>query len=265
MGISVVAGRDFASTDNTDSTAQLVAVVNETAARTLLHATNPVGKRVGLGGSNRPLFTIIGVVRDVHDASLREAPRAQIFLSAQQAPQSGGNLVLYHDGASEPILAAVRRIVRSIDNTVPLFDVQTIGEVLDKTSVSDRFTMVVLAGFSFLALLLAALGTYSVMAYGVSERTREIGVRMALGARAEDVLAMVLREGALLFVIALPLALGGVWATTRAMRSLLFDVAPNDPRTVSLAVVALAAATAIACYLPARRAARVDPMSAIRE
>jgi len=265
MGISVLAGRDFAATDYTDSTARLVAIVNETAARTLLHSTNAVGKRVGLGGSNRPLFTVVGVVRDVHDASLRDAPRAQIFLSAQQAPQSGGNLVVYHDGAAAPILAAVRRIVRSIDNTVPLFDVQTIGQVLDKASVGDRFTMVVLTGFSFLALLLAALGTYSVMAYGVSERTREIGVRMALGARAEDVLAMVLREGALLFAIALPLALGGVWATTRAMRSLLFDVAPNDLRTVSLAVVALAAATAIACYLPARRAARVDPMSAIRE
>ena len=265
MGISVLAGRDFAATDNTDSTAQPVAIVNETAARTLLHSANPVGKRVGLGGSVRPLFTIIGVVRDVHDASLRDAPRAQIFLSAQQAPQSGGNLVVYHDGTAAPIVAAVRRIVRSIDNTVPLFDVQTIGEVLDKNSVGDRFTMVVLAGFSFLALLLAALGTYSVMAYGVSERTREIGVRMALGARAQDVLAMVLREGALLFAIALPFALGGVWATTRAMRSLLFDVAPNDLRTVSLAVVALAAATAIACYLPARRAARVDPMSAIRE
>ena len=264
MGISLLAGRDFAATDNTDSTSQLVVIVNETAAKTILHSVNPVGKRVGLGGNDRQLFTIVGVVRDVRDASLREPARPQIFLSAQQAPQSGANLVVDHEGAAAPIVASVRRVVQSIDNAVPVFDVQTIGDVLAKASVSDRFTMVVLAGFSLLALLLAALGTYAVMAYGVSERTREIGVRMALGARAADVLGMVMREGALLFALALPLALAGVWAATRAMRSLLFDVAPNDPRTLAVAVVALAIATAVACYLPARRASRVDPTTAIR-
>jgi predicted permease len=264
MGIPLLAGRDFAATDKADSTAQLVAIVNETATKTILHAANPVGKRVGLGGNNQPLLTIVGVVRDVRGASLREPPRAQIFVSAQQAPQGGANLVVHYDGAAASVVSEVRRIVRSIDNAVPLFDVQTIGEVLDKASVGDRFTMTVLAGFSFLALLLAALGTYSVMAYGVSERTREIGVRIALGARAEDVLAMILREGALLFAIALPLALGGVWTSTRAMQSLLFGVEPNDPRTVLLAVLTLGTATAVACYLPARKAARVDPTTAIR-
>ena len=264
MGISMAAGRDFAATDNTDSTAHLVVIVNETAARTILHSPNPIGRRVGLGGNARPLFTIVGVVRDVHDPSLREAPRPQVFLSAQQAPQSGGNLVIYYEGTSTPIVAQVRRLVQSIDNGVPLFDVQTIGDVLDKASVSDRFTTVVLSAFSFLALLLAGLGTYAVMAYGVSERTREIGVRMALGARATDVLAMVMREGAVLFALALPLALGGVWAGTRAMRSLLFDTAPDDPRTLAFSIAALAVATAVACYLPARRASRVDPTTAIR-
>jgi len=263
MGIPVLAGRDFASADNTDPTAQLVAIVNETAAKTILHSANAVGKRVGLG-SNRRLFTIVGVVRDVHDASLREPPRPQIFLSAQQSPNGGDNLVVFYDGAAASVVTEVRRIVRAIDKTVPLFDVQTIGDVLEKANVGDRFTMTVLSAFSLLALLLAALGTYSVMAYGVSERTREIGVRIALGARAEDVLAMVLREGALLFALALPVALAAVWAATRAMQSLLFGVEPNDPRTVALAVATLALATAVACYVPARRAAKVDPTTAIR-
>lgn len=264
MGIPLRAGRDFAATDNTDSTSRAVAIVNETAARTILHSPSPVGRRVGLGGSSRPLFTIIGVVGDVHDPSLRAAPRPQIFLTVQQAPQSGGNLVVHYTGAAGPIVTEVRRIVRSIDNSVPLFDVQTVDDVLDQANVGDRFTMLVLSGFSLLALLLAALGTYSVMASGVAERTREIGVRIALGARAQDVLAMVLGEGAVLFAIALPIALAGVWAATRALQSLLFGVAPTDPGTIALAALALAAATAVACYLPARRAASVDPTTAIR-
>ena len=263
MGISVLAGREFSSADNNDSTAIPAVVVNQTAAAILFHSPNPVGRRVTLGGSG-PLMTVIGVVRDVHDASLREPPRAQIFLSALQAPQSTMSIVIHHDGAAGPVVTSVRRIVASLDKSVPMFDVQTIGDVLDKASVSDQFTMLLLSGFSFLALLLAALGTYGVMAYGVSERTREIGVRMALGARASDVLRMVLREGAALFAIAVPIALAGVWATTRALQSLLFGVEPTDPATVLISVLALAGATGIACYVPARRAAAVDPTTAIR-
>jgi putative ABC transport system permease protein len=265
MGVNVVAGRDFAATDNADSSAMPVAIVNQTAAATILHSANPVGRRVSLGGNAAPRFTIIGVVRDVHDASLREPPRPQIFLSSQQAPQSGGNIVVQFDGASAPVVAEARRIIRSIDPSVPVFDVQTIEDVLDQAHVGDRFTMLLLSGFSFLALLLAALGTYGVMAYGVSERTREIGVRIALGARAQDVLQMVLREGALLFAIALPIALVGVWAATRTLQGLLFGVEPTDPSTVALAGLVLAAVAGIACYVPARRAAAVDPTTAIRE
>ena len=263
MGIPVLAGRDFAATDNTDSTSLLVTVVNETAAKTILHSPNPVGKRIRVGGGSA-FITIIGVVRDVHGATLREPPHAQIFLSTQQSPQGGGTLVIQYDGAVAPVVTEVQRIVRGMDKSIPVFDAQTIEDVLAKASISDRFTMVLLSGFSFLALLLAALGTYGVMAYGVSERTREIGVRMALGARTQDVLRMILREGALLFAIALPIALVGVWGTTRTLQSLLFGVEPTDPTTVVLSIATLAAATAVACYVPARRAAGVDPTTAIR-
>jgi putative ABC transport system permease protein len=264
MGIAVLAGRDFAATDNDPGTTTPFVIVNQTAATTLFHSPNPVGRRVGLGGNGGPLATVVGVVRDVHDASLREAPRPQIFLSAEQSAPSTASLVVSHDGAAGPLVAEVRQIVHSIDTSIPMFDVQTIGEVLDRASVSDRFTMLLLSGFSVLALLLAALGTYGVMAYGVSERTREIGVRMALGARTQDVLRMILREGAVLFTIALPIALAGVWATTRALQSLLFGVETTDPGTIALAVLALGCATGVACYVPARRAARLDPTIAIR-
>ena len=265
MGIAVIAGRDFAATDNDPGTLTPFVIVNQTAATTLFHSTNPVGRRVSLGGNGGPSPIVIGVVRDVHDASLREPPRPQIFLSAQQAAPSVASIVVYRDGPPGSLVSDVRRIVHSIDTSVPMFDVQTVAEVLDKASVSDRFTMVLLSGFSFLALLLAALGTYGVMAYGVSERTREIGVRMALGARTQDVLRMILGEGLTLFVVALPIALAGVWATTRTLRGLLFGIEATDPWTVALAVVVLAGAAGVACYVPARRAAGVDPTTAIRE
>ncbi|MGH7616698.1 MAG: FtsX-like permease family protein, partial [Gemmatimonadaceae bacterium] len=263
MGIPVLAGRDFATTDRVDSGSVPVAIVNETAAKTILHSANPIGKRVTLGGGG-PLFAIVGMVRDVHDGSLRAAPHAQIFLSAEQVPQGGGNIVIQYDGVATPVVTEVRRIVHSIDRSVPLFDVQTVEEVLAQANVGDRFTMLLLSGFSFLALVLAALGTYGVMSYGVSERTREIGVRMALGARTQDVLRMVLREGAILFAIAMPIALAGLWAVTRSLESLLFGVQATDPGTVALAVIVLACATSVACYVPARRAAGVDPTLAIR-
>jgi predicted permease len=263
MGIPFAAGRDFNVSDG-DSTAIPAVIVNQTAAKTILGTSNPVGRRISLGAYGGPLITIVGVVGDVHDASLRATPRPQIFLAAEQTAPSVASVAVDYDGAAAPVVAAIRRIARSLDRTVPLFDVQTIDQVVDKASVEDRFTMLLLSGFSALALMLAALGTYGVMGFGVSERTREIGVRMALGARTQDVLAMILREGMILFGIAIPIALGGVWATTRTLRALLFGVGATDPTTVSLAMLTLAIATSVACYVPARRAARVDPTTAIR-
>jgi len=208
--------------------------------------------------------TIIGVVKDVHDASLREAPHAQIFLSAEQSPPSAASLAVNYSGDVGPVIASIRHITRSIDPTVPTFGIMTVDQVLDNANLGDRFTTVLLAGFSTLALLLAALGTYGVMAFGVTERTREIGVRIALGARSQDVLTMVLREGLILLVVALPIALVGLWAVTGVLRTLLFGVEATDPETIVAAVVALSGATLVACYVPARRAARVDPVAAIR-
>jgi ABC-type antimicrobial peptide transport system permease subunit len=158
----------------------------------------------------------------------------------------------------------VRSAVASLDRAIPVYGVQTIDDVMAATNRGDQFTTLLLSAFSTLALLLAAVGTYGVIAFGVNERTREIGVRMALGAESSSVLAMVLREGVSLLSIALPIAMLGVWAASRGLRGLLFGVSPADPVTVVMAIGTLLLATLVACYLPARRAANVDPLIAIR-
>jgi ABC-type antimicrobial peptide transport system permease subunit len=154
--------------------------------------------------------------------------------------------------------------VASLDKTLPVFDVQSIEDVVAAATVGERFTTTTLTVFALLALVLAALGTYGVIAYGVAERSREIGVRMALGAQRSEVLLMVVGQGMRLFAIALPIALAGIWWTNRALASLLFGVAPSDLPTQAIALATLAIATAAACLIPARRAARVDPTTAIR-
>jgi len=209
-------------------------------------------------------FEVVGVVGDIHDASLRAAPRPQIYSSAQQLMPSTLTVVVRYRGTSGAVLAGVRAAMASLDPTLPLFAVQTIDEVMATANRGDRFTTLLLSVFSTLALLLAAVGTYGVIAFGVNERTREIGVRMALGAQSSGVLAMVLREGVLLLALALPVATLGIWAASRSLRGLLFGVSPVDPLTLVAAVGTLLVATLLACYLPARRAASVDPLIAIR-
>jgi putative ABC transport system permease protein len=265
MGIPVLAGREFDGSESADSGATLVTVINRAAATALYGTTDVVGKRLRLGGAQSPLFTIVGVVGDIHDASLREDPRPQAYASSRQVlPCCGSIVVRYARVAPGTIVGGVRRIVASVDKSLPVYDVQTIDDVMTAASLGERFTMTLLSCFALIALVLAALGTYGVIAYGVAERTREIGVRMALGARAGEVRAMVLREGMTLFIVALPFALLGMWWARRALGGLLFNLPVSDPMTITAAVGTLAVATAVACYVPARRASRVDPTIAIR-
>ncbi|HMA24953.1 MAG TPA: FtsX-like permease family protein, partial [Gemmatimonadaceae bacterium] len=264
MGIPMLAGREFLATDKADSTAQLVAVINRTAAVRLFGTGNAVGRRFRFGRPPQPLFTVVGVVGDIHDLSLREPPSMQVYVSSRQGLPSAGSIVIRYDGARASIIEGVRGIVRSLDKTLPVYDVQSIEDVMVAASVGERFTTSLLSSFAILALVLAALGTYGVIAYGVAERTREIGVRMALGARSGDVLAMVLRQGMLLFAIALPIAFAGVWWSNRALAGLLFGVVASDPATIAAAVGTLAVATAVACLVPALRASRIDPTVAIK-
>jgi putative ABC transport system permease protein len=264
MGIPVIAGRTFGPTDTADSTAQLVAVVNRTAAVRYFGTPNAVGRRVRFGGPQTPLFTVVGVVGDVRQISLREPSAPEVYISTRQGLATAGSIVIDYQDAPAPIVTGVRRIVASLDKGLAVADVQSIEDVMAAASVGDRFTATMLSAFALLALVLAALGTYGVIAYGVAARTREIGVRMALGAQRSEVLAMVVREGMVLFAIALPIAFAGIWWTNRALASLLFGVLPTDLPTQLVAIATLAVATALACAVPARRAARVDPTTAIR-
>jgi putative ABC transport system permease protein len=262
MGIPLLGGRVFTWSERNDSGATPVAVINRTGASLLFGEGNAVGERVTVSGG--PPMEIVGVVGDVHDASMREAPRPQVYVSAQQSGPSALTLVIRHKGPTGPVLDGVRRTLAAIDPTTPLFAIQTVDELMSDATRGDRFTTVLLSAFSLLALLLAAVGTYGVIAFGVSERTREIGVRIALGADKAGVLAMVLREGLALMAIALPLAMLGVWFASRGIGGLLYGVSPTDPPTMIAALGTLFAATLLACYIPARRAASVDPLIAIR-
>ena len=264
MEIPVIAGRPFRPTDTADSTAQLVTVINRTAAIKYFGTPDAVGKRLRLGGAQTPLFTVVGIVADVREISLREAATPAAFISTRQGLATAGSIVIAYDGAPGPVLAGVRRVVASLDKKLPVYDVQTIEDVLAKAAAGDRFTTTLLTAFAALALVLAALGTYAVIAYGVADRTREIGVRMALGAQRSEVVAMVVRDGMRLFAFALPFAFVGIWWANRAIAGLLFGVQTSDLPTQAIALSTLAAATAVACLIPARRAARVDPTTAIR-
>ena len=264
MNIPVIAGRPFGPMDTADSTAQLVAIVNRTAAVKFFGTPNAVGKRLRFGGPERPLFTVVGVVGDVRQISLREPAAPEVFISTRQGLATAGSIVIAYEGAPGPILAGVRRIVSTLDKRLPVYDVQSIEDVIAKAAVGDRFTTTVLASFALLALVLAALGTYGVIAFGVAERTREIGVRMALGAQRREVVTMVVRDGMRLFAFAMPIAFAGIWWSNRAIATLLFGVLPSDLPTQAVALGTLAVATAVACVIPARRASRVDPTIAIR-
>lgn len=264
MGIPVIAGRTFGSMDTADSTSQRVAVINRTAALKFFGTPNAIGKRARFGGPQSTLFTVVGVVGDVREISLREAAGPVVYVSSRQRFATAGSIVISYRGAPASITAGVRRIVASLDKKLPVADVQTIENVMAAAAVGDRFTTSMLSAFALLALVLAALGTYGVIAYGVAERAREIGVRMALGAQRSEVVAMVVQEGMKLFAIALPIAFAGIWWSNRAISSLLFGVLPSDLPTQAVALGTLAVATAAACLIPARRASRVDPTVSIR-
>jgi putative ABC transport system permease protein len=265
MGTAILAGRNFtrAETEEENPTAL---IVNETLARKLWPGQNPVGqvlhstRESGPGAWRR---VIVGVVHDTRQLGLDAPPRAEMFFaSRRQFP----NLALVVRTAGDPMrmASAVTAQVWAIDKDQPVHDVQGMDHVVDGTVSQRRFNMLLLTVFAATALVLAAVGIYGVLAYSVSRRTQEIGVRMALGAQAGDVFRMVGREGFVPVLAGIGIGLAGALALTRLMSSLLFGVSPADATTFAAVPAVLAAVALSACYLPARRAARVDPTVALR-
>src|SRR6266540_3428663 len=261
LGIPLVAGRDFGPQDNRQS--QWVAVINESMARRFFGNENPIGRRFSIYTGE---IEIIGVAKDVKYTSLREQGRPMFYLSFFQPGTSRGQMTLIVRTAGDPMSVAIatQREARALDPAMPMFEVETLAAQLDASLVQERLVATLSSVFGLLALLLACIGLYGVMAFDVTSRTREIGVRMALGASAQRVVWMTLGETLRLVGTGVVIGLCASLAATRWVKSLLFGLQPHDPLTIGLAVLVLLAVAAVAGLLPARRAARVDPMVALR-
>jgi putative ABC transport system permease protein len=261
VGIPLTYGRDFAATD--DSMSLNVAVVDATLANRYWKGAEAIGHRIKTTG-NDPWFTIIGVVGTVREGDATLAPRPHIYFSI---PQFGGNrlsLTLRTTGASSAITAAARDVVQQVDASIPRDDVKTLASIVDHTYATRRLTKILLGGFALIGLLLAAVGIYGVMSLHVANRRREFGIRLAVGADPRAVLGLVLREGAVLAGLGVVLGITGALALTRWISSLLYDVSPTDPTVLVGLPLGLAAIAIATCYLPARRAARSDPLATLR-
>jgi putative ABC transport system permease protein len=207
---------------------------------------------------------IVGIVDDVRDVALGQDPGPMMYVPFAQAPFWGANVVVKSTLRTSSVAATIRQEVRKIDKDLPVTDVAMMPEIIQASVAQPRFRTFLLGLFAAMALVLAATGIFGVISYSVSQRTREIGIRMALGAQSENVLMQVLKEGARLAAIGLALGLAGSLAATRLIATLLFRVKPADPLTFVVVAVILAGVTLAASYIPARRATRVDPMVALR-
>ncbi|HEY0365302.1 MAG TPA: FtsX-like permease family protein, partial [Pyrinomonadaceae bacterium] len=263
MEISIVRGRAFTEQDKAGATP--VVIVNETLARKHWPGQDPIGKRIRFYGppERTGWMEVVGVVKDVkHELNIPVTPEYYL----PHAQDSWQAMVLVARTRVDPasLSAALRQQVWAIDKDQPVFDVKTMQEVRSTSVALYSFSSVMLAIFAGVALVLAAVGIYGVMAFAVTQRTQEIGIRMALGARTADVLKLVVKHGMKLALLGILIGLAGSWALTRFIEKLLVGVEATDLLTFSLVSLCLLVAAFVACYLPARRATKVDPLVALR-
>lgn len=268
FGIRMLRGRDFDAHD--DASAPGVVIISESVARLLWPGQDPIGRRVSMEDHPKPSdwLTIVGVVDDIRQTSPMDTPASAMY---QPYAQIAHTFFLDHmtyavhtTGEPHALASALRNVLRAIDKDQPVQILETMDDLVAATTADRRFQMRLLAAFSVLALALAAIGIYGVIGYGVTERTHEIGVRMALGARAADVLAMILRRALLLASIGVVIGVAGALALTRVLANLLFQVKPTDTATFACVALLIACVALLAGLPPARRAARGDPMLALR-
>jgi putative ABC transport system permease protein len=267
LGIPTIAGRTFDGTDRRGS--PVVAVINEAAAREILGEPSPIGRRIGvthdLTPEDGPLAEIIGVVADVPYASLEEAVMPAIYFSRSQAPVPYGTLFLSTAADPRGLVGATRDMVARLDTDLPLYDITTLAELKARATARTRVVLALLATFAAIGLLLSAVGLYGIVSYSVSRRTREVGLRLALGAASRDVAGLVMRTPAMLAMVGVAAGAVGAFALTRYLEALLFGVEAADPRVLGAAAGLLVLSALAAAWLPARRALRIDPAAALRE
>ncbi len=265
MSMTLKAGRHFAGDERRNS--PLVLLVNETMARHFWPGENPLGRRIKLGGyaSDYPWITIVGIVGDVHQMGLNVPPRAEMYVPYSQYEYfAPGYLAVKTTGDPLHLAATVRDQICAVDKDQPVADVRPMQAIVDEELAPRQLQATILGAFSGLALILASLGIYAVLSYAVAQRTQEIGVRIALGAQRGNVLRMVIGQGLALTLTGVAIGLGGALVLTRVFTNLLYGVSASDPATFVAVGVLLSGVALLACYIPARRATRVDPMVALR-
>jgi putative ABC transport system permease protein len=257
MGVPFLAGRDFTPQED------LVLIVNDSTAKKLWPGENPLGKRVKFQ-PNGDWIPVVGVVADMKALGLTAEPRIEMFLTLGQDTFRSGFLIVRSNVGTETMVPSLRAAVLAIDKNMAIYNIKTMERVVSDSIAQPRFNMVLLAIFAGLALILASVGIYGVMSYSVTQRTQELGVRMALGAQRRDIFSLVLKQGIILALIGVAIGLAGAIGLSKALASVLYGVSATDPVTfISVAVIMLAVAL-VACFFPARKATKVDPLTAMR-
>jgi putative ABC transport system permease protein len=264
---SWIAGKDLSKLNEIE---QQVApmnsvIIDEEFARRHWPNEDPVGQRIRMGGERGPQLTVLGVVGRVKMEGLgQDSNRVQGYFPFAQLP--GGNMTVILKAAGDPtqLIAAVRQQVKAVDPDQPIYNVRTMDEIRAESVAPERLNLMLLSIFAGIALVLAIVGIYGVMSYSVTQRTHEIGIRMAIGAQPRDVFRMILGQGMMLALIGVAIGLVGAFALTRWMTTMLFGIEPTDPTTFASIAILLTAVALVACYIPGRRATKVDPLVSLR-
>jgi len=266
MSIPVVQGRGF--NDRDAQTSPAVVLINQVLAQNDFAGENPIGKRITFGGVDSQQqpewFEIVGVTASVRSMELRENPEPELYFSARQNPFQNMSVVIRSSVEPTSLAGSLRQIVNEIDKSVPVSDIKTMDHIVSQSVTQPRFNLFLLGLFSAVALLLSVAGIYGVTAYTVTQRTHELGIRLALGAQVGDVLRMILGEGMAVIGIGIVIGLSAAFVLMRLLNSFLFGVSATDPFTFAAITAVLIGAGLLACYVPARRATKVDPLEALR-
>ncbi len=265
LKIPLLSGRYYDASDGAD--AQKVAVVNQAFAKRFSANSNPLGKRVGFGceGSEGLCRTIVGVVGDIRQESITDEVAPEIYIPFAQARMNSVTLLVRTDSDPLALARSVRSEVLAIDKNQPVYDVKTLAQRVDEAVAVSRSLMVLFASFALLALILGAVGIYGIVSYSVTQRTHEIGIRMALGARAANVLSLIMKNGLTLVLTGIVIGIGSAFGLTRFLATLLFGIQPTDLVTFVVVSATFFVIAMVAALIPAMRATRVDPLIALRD
>jgi len=262
MGIRLLKGRALRASDAAGAPG--VVILNETVARMLFGERDPLGQHVSFGPPPTSWMEVVGVVSDTIGSDLAQAPMPEVFTPYLQDPSFMTSFVVRTGGDPATLDSAVRAAVQSVDKDQPLSELTSMDDILAKSVTPQRFRMLLLGLFALLALVLAIVGTYGVMSYSVAQRTHEIGIRTALGAGRADILNLVVSQGFRITLSGVVAGISGALALTRFMANMLYGISATDPFTFVAVALLLSSAALAACYIPARRATKIDPIVALR-